>query len=260
VAQPQRERLAVQRLSTPAFFVPDYAPWREFGREFINACHVTRGEKVEAQTEGEAVAEQTPTAGYLSGALKTLAGEVIVSQQLLDRAGPNFKFDSLIFDQLNRRYALEADSYVLKEVLAVATSQEWSGSSNEFVLYNKGSKPGGFIGQVVKAKASIRTTAGTVLNPTHLFLRADRWEQISAMTDENARPLVNAIYQGPYAAFAGGPLMVMRVSRATPATGSAVCPFIQTRTYLHGGPLAAIKQSSVRSTRCMCMRATSCHA
>ncbi|MCU1490425.1 MAG: hypothetical protein JWM85_1830 [Acidimicrobiaceae bacterium] len=203
---------------TPVFFVSQYAPYREYGRAFIDQCNaqplpdygmevympaVEGPAEVKAQTEAEAVAEKVPTAGYLSGALKTEAGQVIVSQQLLDRAGPNFAFDKLIFDQLERDYAPRVDKYVLTEALAGALTQPWAGSSESFVLLEK-EAAGGLYGQIAKAKAAIRTTEGTVLNPTHLFLAATRWEQIAAWADGNARPLVVPGYAGPFNAAAGG--------------------------------------------------------
>jgi HK97 family phage major capsid protein len=153
--------------------------------------------EVASQTEASAVAEKVPTAGYLSGALKTEAGQVIVSQQLLDRAGPNFSFDKLIFDQLERDYAPKVDKYVLTEALANPIVLVWSGSSASFVLLEK-EKAGGLYGQVAKAKAEVRTTEGTVLNPTHLFMAATRWEYIAAFGDANLRPVVVPDYAGPW--------------------------------------------------------------
>lgn len=203
---------------TPIFFVDEYAPYVEYGRAFADATnkqplpdygmevympHVTRKEIVEMQAEGTTVAEQTPEAGYLSGSLKTPAGEVIVSQQLLDRAGPNFSFDRLVFDQLNRDYAPKVDKYVLERVLEEPTTQTWEGSTEKFVLFAKG-LAGGFSGQVAKAKGAIRTTEGTVMNPTHLFVHADRWAQIEAFTDENGRPVVNPNYAGVFESLIAG--------------------------------------------------------
>jgi hypothetical protein len=147
------------------------------------------------------VSEKAVTAGYLEGGVKTFAGEMIVSQQLLDRAGPNFAFDRLVFDQLNRNYNLRWDKYVLKRALAAPEEQKWEGSSNNFVFIEK-EKAGGFVGQINKAQASIREKAGTILNPTHIFMTPGRYSYISAYADSYGRLLVNPDYTGPYAAAA----------------------------------------------------------
>ena len=204
---------------TPLFFVDKYAPYREYGRAFIDQCNkqtlpdwgmevyipVVTGPAGVAQqnTEGAGVQETDPTFGYKSGALITQAGQVIVSQQLLDRAGPNFSFDSMIFDQLQRDYAPKVDTYALTQVLAGAGSQPWTGSSGGFDLTTT-SGSGGFYGQVSKAKAAIRTTAGTVLNATHLFVSPQIWEYIAATADSTGRPIVVPDYAGVFNAAAAG--------------------------------------------------------
>jgi HK97 family phage major capsid protein len=211
---------------TPVFEVGKYAPFREFGRAFADACqkeqlppygmyvyipHVTGGSEVTGVTESSGsttIADLAPTAGYLSGALKTFAGQVVISQQLLDRAGPGFAFDRLIFDQLMRNYALNFDTYVLEAALTEAKVNNWKGNAGAFVLMEvsaaKSAAAGGFYGQIAKAKADIRTLAGTVLNPTHLFVRPTRWEYIAAVADTTGRPLVVPDYAGPFNAAAGG--------------------------------------------------------
>lgn len=206
---------------SPVFFVQDYAAFREFGRAFANACRqeplppygmnvyipqVTGGAEVGELTESSgstAVSEKAVTAGYLEGGVKTFAGEMIVSQQLLDRAGPNFAFDKLVFDQLDRNYALRWDKYVLTRALTAPQKQNWVGNAGTFVFLEKG-KAGGFVGQVNQAQAAIREKAGTVLNPTHIFMTPGRYSYISAFADENGRLQVNADYQGPFAAAAAG--------------------------------------------------------
>jgi chorismate mutase len=211
---------------TPVFKVGDYAPWREYGRAFADACrkeqlpawgmyvyipHVTGGAEVTAGTESAGsttVADLAPTAGYLSGALKTFSGQVVVSQQLLDRAGPGFAFDRLIFDQLMRNYVQNFDTYVLEVALTEAKVNNWKGNAGKFVLIEasaaKESLAGGFYGQVAKAKSDIRTLEGTVLNPTHLFVRPTRWDFLEAIGDTTMRPVIVPDYAGPFNAAAAG--------------------------------------------------------
>jgi hypothetical protein len=209
-------------LVSPIIFLDDYAPYREYGRAFVDQCNkqdlpdwgmnvyipaVTGGAEVTAQTEGEEVGEKVPTVGFLTGALGWEAGDEIITQQLLDRAGPNFSYDKMLFDQLQRNYAPKVDAYALKEVLSVCHSQSWAGEAGKFVLTPPaGSLPGsgGFYGQVSKAKAYTRTAAGTVMNATHAFYDPARWEFLAAWADANGRPVIVPDYAGPFNAIAAG--------------------------------------------------------
>ena len=201
--------------ATPVYFVGEYAPWREYGRAFADECnkqtlptygmtvyipHVTGGAAVASQsTQNTGIQETDPTAGYLSANLTTEAGQVTVSQQLLDRAGPGFPFDRMVFDQLNRDYAPKVDTLVLTAALAGAGTIAYTAGS--FAL-TTASGTAGFYSKVASAKNTIRRTAGTVMNPTHLFVDPARWEYITSFADVNGRPLVVPSVQGPWNAVA----------------------------------------------------------
>lgn len=202
--------------ATPIYFVNKYAPWREAGRAFADECnkqplpeygmtvylpHVTGPAQIASQVgQNYGIAETDPSAGYLSSNLTTLAGQVTVSQQLLDRAGPNFSFDTLVFDQLHRDYDPKVDQFVIAQAIANATSVSYTGS---FAMTGT-SGVGGFYGIVGQAKSNIRTTSGVFLNPTHLFVWPERWEYMSAWADANGRPILVPGYAGPYNAAAAG--------------------------------------------------------
>lgn len=197
---------------SPVIFVDDYAPYKQYGRAFANACArqelptygmeiyipaVTGPASDAQQTEAASVNETDPTLAYRSATVVTIAGQVTVTQQLLDRAGPNFAFDKLVFDQLNRSYAQNFDIYVLTQALANATSQSWSGNSNVFVL-SVASGAGGFTGQVQKAAGAMEQLQGTVTTPTHLFLQPARWRFIESWSDSSGRPVVVPNEAGPF--------------------------------------------------------------
>lgn len=204
--------------ATPVYFVQEYAPYREAGRAFADACnkqelpaygmtvyipHVTGPAAVATQSsQNSAIQETDPTAGYLSGNLGTIAGEVTVSQQLLDRAGPGFQFDRMVFDQLNRDYAPKLDVAVLTAALAGAGTIAYTDSTGFHLNVANGT--GGFYSKVSGAKSAIRKGAGTYLRPSHLFLDPARWEFISGWGDGQARPVVVPGYAGPFNAVAGG--------------------------------------------------------
>ena len=195
---------------TPQYFVSDYAPYRQFGRVFADQANkqdlpeygmtiylpqVSGPAGVSSQaSQNTGITETDPTAGYLSTSLTTNAGQVTVSQQLLDRAGPNFQFDKMVFDQLTRAYNLTLDTYVLTQALANAGSISYSGSFGNQT----------FISKIAGAKAAVQDTAGTVLPADHVFMNVDLWEWFAAQVDSNGRPVVTPDYAGAFNAFAAG--------------------------------------------------------
>lgn len=198
---------------TPQYYVNEYAPYRQFGRTFIDACNkqplpdygmtifipqVTAAATVNAQTlQNEGISETDPTAAYLSQNLTTNAGQVTVSQQLLDRAGPNFQYDVMVFDQLDKAYNLTVDAYALTQALANAGSVTYSTPA----LTGAGS----LYSLIGKAVSNIATTAGTVMAPTHAFIHPTNWAWSESQVDTQNRLLVTQNFAGPVnAAGAGG--------------------------------------------------------
>lgn len=203
--------------AVPVYLLDEYAPYRQAGRAFadqankhdlppygmtvyVPAVSGPAGVAVQA-TQNTQVQETDPTAGYISTGINTLAGEVTISQQLLDRAGPGFSFDKLIWDQLQRAYNPQVDAQVLTAALASATAVAFTAGS--FTL-TTASGAGGFYSKVSGAKAGMRTAAGVFLDPTHLFVQPARWELIAAFADAQGRPLVVPAYAGPMNAAAAG--------------------------------------------------------
>jgi HK97 family phage major capsid protein len=204
-------------LVTPVYLESDVVPYREAGRPFADQCnkqplpdygmtvylpYVSGPAGIAAQVgQNQGIAETDPTTGYLSSALTTEAGQVTLSQQLLDRAGPNFAFDLLVYDQLQRAYNPQIDTFVLTAALANANAVTYTAA--DFQLY-AGTSMDGFVNEIAHAKANIRTTAGTFLNPTHLFITPDRAEYITTLTDTTGRPLVVQGQAGPFNAATTG--------------------------------------------------------
>lgn len=197
---------------TPVFFVSDYAPYREAGRAFIDQCNkqplpsygmtaympaVQSKAGVSTQsTEGVGSAEVDPTVGYLTGSLVTKMGNVTVTQQLLDRAGPNFEFDRMVFDQLQRDYNAQVDTYALTTALATAGTVAWNSGSYTLPL---------LVQRVAGAINAIETTNGTVMSPTHVFMQPSRWNFAEAAgIDSQNRPLIVPNQAGPFNAFGSG--------------------------------------------------------
>lgn len=209
--------------ATPVYFIGQYAPYREAGRAFADQCnpqdlpaygmqvnipHVTGPAAVATQSsQNTAVTETDPTAGYLTGNLTTLAGQVTVSQQLLDRTGPGFAFDKLVFDQLERDYAPKLDALCLTAALAGAGSITYTDAAGFQLSGISGTTSGTrptLYSKISGAKNAIRKGAGTFMTPTHLFMDPSRWEFISAWGDSNGRPVVVPDLAGPFNAAAAG--------------------------------------------------------
>ena len=209
---------------TPQYFVDSYAPYRQFGRAFADATNknglpdygmtiylpqVTQAASVfgysNSASQGTTVAEQDPTAGYESVGLTTLSGEVVISQQLLDRAGPNFQYDKMVFDQLSRAYALSLDIYVLQTAIGTASVNAASAVATTSGAYTLPANIAYAVGAgIAGAKSNIAGTAGTVLRATHIFAPVAPWEWLVSAVDANGRPLFNPRNSGPWAAQAAG--------------------------------------------------------
>ena len=203
---------------TPQYFVAQYAPYRMFNRVFADCANkmplpdygmtiylpaVNTAAAVAAQAgENQGITEQDPNAAYLSVGLTTNAGQVTVSQQLLDRAGPDFQFDVMVFDQLQRAYNSTLDTYVLTQALANA-------GTVSFKVQTYLTSTAGLYPSIGKAKAATVDAAGVVLPATHSFFQPINWEWYASQADSNGRLLVTPNYAGPFNAVAGG-------SNATP--------------------------------------------
>ena len=199
---------------TPQYFVADYAPYRQFNRVFADAANklplpdygmtiylpaVNTAAAVAAQAgENQGITEQDPNAGYLSSGLVTNAGQITVSQQLLDRAGPNFSFDVMCFDQLQRAYNATLDTYVLTQALANAGSVTYS-SGGTYIT-----STGALYPSIGKAKAATVDAAGVVLPATHAFFQPINWEWYASQADSAGRLLVVPSYANPFNAAAAG--------------------------------------------------------
>jgi hypothetical protein len=197
---------------TPVYMEQDYAPYRHFGRVFIDQTNkhplpeygmtvflpvVQSPAGVAVQgTQGQGVLETDPTAGYLSANLTTEAGQVTISQQLLDRAGPNFQFDKLVFDQLQRDYNYVINQAVITAALAGAGTIT---NNTSTVTISQ------FYGDMAHAKSTTVNTAGTILPATHLFTTPTMWEWLASRTDTNSHPLIVPQANGPYNAIAASP-------------------------------------------------------
>jgi hypothetical protein len=185
----------------PAFLLKSWATYRTAYASFANQCkaepmpdyglnlyvpHVTGSMEVTSQSENASVAEKAPTTGLIKGAVVNKAGQLEVSQQYLDRAGPGISGDRFLFEQLNVQVQTAIDEYAISQSLTAA--QEILDATATFTFSEK-EGVGGFLGELRKAKNAIATTAGTRLVPTHLFAPSKFVHYIEAFATSTGGPV-----------------------------------------------------------------------
>lgn len=185
----------------PAILVDAWAQYRSPAAVFISCCDstaalptygmqayvpiVTTGTTVATDSEGSATAEGDPVAGFASGTIVQKAGQVTVSQALLDRVGPGISGDVMLWRQLKDQLASQLDMYAL--TLVIASGQTVT-NSGKFAMTGT-SGVGGLLGDLKKAKSKLTDTAGTRLRATHMFGLDDFCDYIAAYADAQGRPL-----------------------------------------------------------------------
>jgi len=156
---------------TPMFLTDQAALWQSYRPAFYD--QTTKIEdpgyglamSIPAFGSGAAVSQQvsetagisnaTPTAGYLTANLATAAGEVDMSQQLVDRAGPE-GFDQVIHAQLMTQLWTDIDAYVLAQAMATGGTVTSTTAMTVSALW----------GDVANAGAAMLNAPGQVLDPT----------------------------------------------------------------------------------------------
>jgi hypothetical protein len=204
---------------SPAFLTSLWAPFRGIERAFADQCHKedlpdfgmqiyvpvwTGTDKIAKQTDGGSVTETTPTTGLEGAKLELLTGQVIITQQLLDRAvtGGGGGFDELIGRELSERLAQETDLYALNEAI----------SKGEAVTGETTHSTKGLYKDLALAREKLTDTAGTGLRPTHLFSTSDIYSFASRQVDATTeRPILQPWFAPGFPistgadAFDGGP-------------------------------------------------------
>jgi hypothetical protein len=186
-----------------AAFVPPFglealwAPYRARERSFADQCwilplpsfgmhgyipaFISPGLEASLQTEAASLAEKTPGAGLEGSEVKTAAGKLTITKQLLDRAfGQGGNIDVVIGQALRAQVEEQADIYALTQALAGGTSVK-GGSEFKFETFYK---------DLQKSRAELADAEGTRLRASHLFTTSDQYDFISGVLDESKRPIL----------------------------------------------------------------------
>ena len=180
---------------TPAYLEDDYGLFNSYPAAFLDqtirltdpgfgmslAVPVFTGADTVTQqgAENSGVGDSAPPATWLTTPLSTFAGEIDISQQLFDRAGP-LGIDTVINTALQQQLRSSIDAFIIAQVLAVAGTVAGAASFTAADLY----------GDLAKAKAAMETAAGVKIPPTHLFFNPQVHDWLLAQADPSGRPLL----------------------------------------------------------------------
>lgn len=205
---------------SPLYMVNDWINVIRMGRPFANAANnsplpdntdtiiwpkVTSGTATAAQADLGAVQETDPVTTTVSVSVKTVAGQVDVSQQLLDRSQPGI--DQILFADLRSDYNVRLD---LQTLIGSGSGANAKGVTSDAariqVTYTDASPTvGEFYSKIQDANQQVLTNRG--LPPDTIVMHPRRWGWIAAAVDTTGRPLINPSGDGMNSpGAAGGPV------------------------------------------------------
>ena len=187
----------MQGWTTPQYILEQWAAFRGAARTFthqtvqlpipdvglsVSVPSFTSTASAGVQTEGSAVTELDPTGAYITQPIVTIAGQIVASQQLVDRASTQgFTFDTFAYAQLREQYDQNVNIYTMGRALAVGKAI--TESANSFSVAN-------FYQDVALCREVLYDTLGTRLAPTHIFTTPDLYSYVTRQLDTSNRPMI----------------------------------------------------------------------
>jgi hypothetical protein len=182
---------------SPAFVLEAYARYRGVGRPFASQCkqmpipqygmHVyvpyfSSASSVTEQTENAAVSESAPSTALESDTVKTITGQIIISQQLHDRGFyGGGTMDAVIAEQLKEQVDQKVNEHVVAQAITGGKSISGASSANYEEFYK----------DLTSGREELADQAGTRLRATHFFSSTDFFGWFSKLVDTtNKRPLI----------------------------------------------------------------------
>jgi hypothetical protein len=189
---------------SPAFLLDQWAPYRGVGRPFTENCaktplppygmhvylpYMSEGAKATEQSELGSVTETAPVGAFESNEVKTVTGQVTMSQQLRDRAlTGGGAVDVVIAKQIHEQWEERTEKTTLSAVYATGKSVSGQSSYTTKNLYL----------DLATARDEITDTAGVRLRPTHLFTTSDLYAWATRQLDNQERPIVVPTYSAGF--------------------------------------------------------------
>lgn len=162
------------------------------GVSSINLPTVNTGTAVAVQaTQNTAVQSTDLTTSSVSSGITTIAGQQVVSLQLLQQSG--IPFDRVVLGDLARAYAAQIDGQVLNGSGASGQLQGVIGTSGvNAITYTQASPTvtgaGQFYSQIIQAINAVNTNR--FLPATEIYMHPRRWAWVLNALDQQNRPLV----------------------------------------------------------------------
>jgi HK97 family phage major capsid protein len=186
----QSKWVALPRASRPVADSLNKQPWIS-GTNSINLPKIGTGTAVAVQTDGGAVKETKVATEEVTAKVQTVAGQELISQQLLDMSVPGI--DTIIYDDLSRAYATELDKLVLTGTVTNAKGFNELSGTNAITYTESTPKVGKFYSKIASAIAEVETN--TYMVPSVIAMSPKRWAWLLASTDSNERPLIVPVGQ-----------------------------------------------------------------
>ena len=183
-------------LVSPYFIELDWAAYRGKARSFADNCgtwpmpdygmkvyvpYFSSAASASETTEGSAPSESSPTSALQSATVELVSGQVVVSQQMRDRAlTGGGAFDLVVGRQIHQQLDEAVDQLVLNQAITNGKAVNGQSSYSTKNLYQ----------DLALAREQLTDTAGTRLRPTHLFTTSDLYSYATRQVDESGRPIL----------------------------------------------------------------------
>jgi hypothetical protein len=183
-------------LVAPAFLMNAWAPFRGIQRSFADQCYqlplpaygmevylpyFSSTTKAGKQTEGGTVTEAVPSTELEGAQVQPITGELIVTEQLRQRAFTGGgAVDLILHKQLNEQLEQEVDLYTLNQAISAGAAVSGNSSYTTEHLYE----------DTARGREKLTDTAGTRLRPTHFFSTSDLYSYATRQVDGSGRPIL----------------------------------------------------------------------
>lgn len=170
------------------------------GTDTISLPRLATGTAVAEQTtQNTAVQNTDATTNSVSAAVATLAGQQVISQQLLDQSPVSM--DDILLADLAADYAVKLDTFVISNNAANKLGLLSVSGINAVTYTDASPTPGELYGKVADAIQQIHT--GRFMPGDKIFMHPRRWAWFLGSLDGQGRPLITPEAMNPIASSNG---------------------------------------------------------
>ncbi|MQT03172.1 phage major capsid protein [Streptomyces jumonjinensis] len=164
------------------------------GTDSINLPRLATGTAVgEQASQNTAVQNTDATSNSISASVTTIAGQQVVSQQLLEQSPVNM--DDILLADLAADYAIKADTFTITNNAVNKRGILNVSGLNAITYTDANPTVGELYAKVGDGIQQIHT--GRLMPPSKVFMHPRRWAWFSVSLDVNGRPLVVPVAQMP---------------------------------------------------------------